>query len=147
MTELSKRQKIILAALAAGEPGAFAPVQIQKLFFLLDRNIPDELGGAQFSFTPYDYGPFDSTVYHELEHLARVGYVAISASPGAGRRKFSLTPAGAQIGARSFEHLSERARDYMARVSLWIRSLSFAELVGAIYQQYPEMKANSVFRG
>jgi hypothetical protein len=46
-------------------------VQVQKLFFLLDENIAADLGGRQFSFEPYDYGPFDRAVYSELELLAR----------------------------------------------------------------------------
>jgi hypothetical protein len=120
---------------------------VQKLFFLLDQNIAADLGGRQFSFEPYDYGPFDRAVYSELELLAQQGLVAIQATPGADRRKFYLTPAGHAIGSAMFGQLNERARSYMSRVSAWVRSLSFAELVGSIYNRYPEMKANSVFRG
>jgi len=106
-----------------------------------------DLGGQQFSFEPYDYGPFDRAVYSELEALAQKGLVAIEVTPGASRRKFSLTPAGYDGGRAAFAQLGARAQDYLMRVSAWVRSLSFAELVGSIYKQYPSMKANSVFRG
>jgi len=146
MNELSQRQKIMLAALAAGNESAFAPVQVQKLFFLLDQNIAPDLGGKQFSFEPYDYGPFDRDVYSELEALARRGFVTIEATAGADRRKFLLTPAGYENGRQALRKLSSRAQNYLPRVSSWVRSLNFAELVGAIYKQYPDMKVNSVFR-
>jgi hypothetical protein len=147
LTNTTHRQKMVLAALAAEPAASFAPVQVQKLFFLLDQNIGGDLGGQQFAFEPYDYGPFDRAVYSELERLAQHGLVAIQSSPGAQRRKYSLTPSGHTEGLAAFNELSPRARNYMSRVSNWVRSLGFAELVGAIYNQYPSMKANSVFRG
>jgi len=42
--------------------------------------------------------------------------------------------------------LSDEVRKYLDDVVEWTRSLSFTELVKAIYQDYPDMKANSVFR-
>jgi uncharacterized protein len=53
-----------------------------------------DLGGKQFSFEPYDYGPFDRAVYSELKALAQQGFVTIVAAPGAGKRRYSLTAAG-----------------------------------------------------
>jgi hypothetical protein len=147
MTDISPRQRIVLAALAADRSSAFAPVQVQKLFFLLDQNIASDLGGKQFSFEAYDYGPFDRAVYSELEALAQRGFVAIEAAPGAGKRRYSLTAAGYEAGSAELKRLNARAQEYLSRVSAWVRSLGFAELVGAIYKQYPEMRANSIFRG
>jgi uncharacterized protein len=124
MTDISPRQKVVLAALAAERSSAFAPVQVQKLFFLLDQNIADDFGGPQFNFEPYDYGPFDRAVYSELEALAQKGLVAIEAAPGASRRKFSLTAAGYDAGRAAFAQLNGRAQEYLTRVSAWVRSLS-----------------------
>jgi len=147
MGELSKRQTVVLAALAAQPAATFAPVQVQKLFFLLDKNVADNLGGPQFSFEPYDYGPFDRSVYDELNALAANGLVSITSTPDARRRGYTLTAAGYEAGLRAFNGMPQRARDYMVTVSNWVRSVSFAELVGAIYKQFPEMRARSVFRG
>lgn len=146
MNDLTHRQRIMLAALAAESGSVFAPVQVQKMFFLLDANVATDLGGRQFAFEPYDYGPYDRTVYSELEILARQGLVNIEAAYGAARRKYSLTASGYDVGQRTLGQLNPRAREYFQRVSAWVRSLGFAELVGAIYQQYPDMKVNSVFR-
>lgn len=144
---LTNRQQLMLAALAAGgREATFAPVQVQKLFFLIDKTIPEEVGGEQFHFTPYDYGPFDSAVYTELENLRREGLVRIEASAGRDRRRYGLSMAGLDAAAAAADELSPRARDYLGSVAKWVLSLGFAELVGAIYRQYPEMKENSVFR-
>lgn len=147
LSELSARQRLVLAALAAEQSASFAPVQVQKLFFLLDRNVAADIGGPQFSFEPYDYGPFDRAVYSELEALSRAGLVRIEPAAGADRRKYSLTPEGFNLGAAALARFSPRAREYIVRAASWVRSISFSELVGAIYKQYPEMKINSVFRG
>ena len=146
VVRLPRRQKIVLAALAS-QPGAeFAPVQIQKFFFLLDTNIAADLGGQLFAFKPYDYVPFDAAVYSELENLRSRGYVVIDDVPTAGRRSYSLTTAGQEMGSRFLAELPVRASGYMAAVSDWVRKLSFGALVGSIYKQYPAMRANSVFR-
>jgi hypothetical protein len=145
---LSRRRNTILAALAAERGASFAPVQVQKLFYLLDENVADAVGGRLFDFKPYDYGPFDAAVYHELDALQRAGYVDIGwHGPSAGNRRYSLTPAGQTAGEAALAGLSAGVRNYIGKVSAWVRSLSFAQLVGAIYKAYPAMRANSVFRG
>ena len=144
---LTPRQRVVLAALAAERGASFAPVQVQKLFFLLDENAAEALGGKQFDFEPYDYGPFDRAVYSELEGLSRAGLVQVTASETSSeRRQYSLTALGQEVGDVALENLPANVRDYAAKLSAWVRSLSFAELVGSIYRAYPEMKANSIFQ-
>jgi uncharacterized protein len=145
---LTPRQAMVLAALATESGAEFAPVQVQKLFFLIDENVSVAFGGKQFSFEPYDFGPFDSAVYQELDVLARMGLVRIeSRGPSAGHRRYVLTPAGQEIGAANLSSMNANLRDYIGRVGSWVRSLSFAQLVGSIYKAYPRMRVNSVFRG
>jgi uncharacterized protein YwgA len=140
------RRDIVLAALAAGgENATFSPVQVQKLFFLIDRSAAQQLDGPHFSFRPYDYGPFDSAVYDQLTALSFEGKADVS---GTGRyRLYSLTSRGFQEGSQVLSDLPAEIADYLRRLTTWIRSLSFQQLVSAIYQAYPDMKANSIFRG
>ena len=56
------RKEVVLAALAPAKHAPHSPVQVQKLIFLIDRNIPREVGGPHFDFQPYNYGPFDKAV-------------------------------------------------------------------------------------
>jgi hypothetical protein len=145
--QLTPRQQVVLAALAAHSGAEFAPVQVQKLFFLMDENIAGALGGKQFAFEPYDFGPFDKTVYQELDALARVGLVRIEAyGPSKGQRRYALTPAGQEMGTAALQKFGDEVRKYISDTSSWIRGLSFAQLVGSIYKAYPRMREKSVFQ-
>ena len=140
------RRQIILAAMAAGgQDATYLPVQVQKLFFLIDREAPAAFNGPHFNFQPYDYGPFDKTVYECLDYLNAEGAVEVINN---GRyRTYRLTPTGYQTGFAVLGGVSAPARDYLQRISQWIRTLSFQQLVTAIYARFPDMKVNSVFRG
>jgi hypothetical protein len=140
------RSEILLAGLAAGgENATYTPVQVQKLFFLLDREASLALGGPFFNFVPYDYGPFDQTVYAGLDELGRRDLAMVQHT---GRyRLYGLSQAGQGEGQRILATLDPAVRDYVAKVASWVRQLSFQQLVASIYNKYPEMKARSVFRG
>jgi DNA-binding MarR family transcriptional regulator len=142
---LTERQGLVLAALASSPGASFAPVQLQKLFFLIDENIADELGGKLFRFEPYDYGPFDKDVYTELGRLEQQGLANISRVETSERRRYTLTAEGQTSGAEILASLTPRAQAYIGRVSAWVRGLTFAQLVGSIYKAYPSMRTNSVF--
>ena len=138
------RRELMLAVLAApGRPVSFEPVQVQKLFFLIDREIPNLVGGPHFGFRPYDYGPFDSAVYMELEDMSKVGLVQIVAGY---YRSYLLTADGYERGTAELGNVPEAAKNYILAAVQWVRGLSFSQLVSAIYKEYPDMKTASVFR-
>lgn len=141
------REEIVLAALTPAEGVPHTPVQVQKLLFLVDRNLASLIGGPKFKFEPYHYGPFDQAVYSTLQDLARQGLVEITQSNEGNWREYRLTPEGRSRGADVLAALDERARDYIQRASQFVRRLSFTELVSAIYKAYPEMRERSVFQG
>ena len=135
----------MVAAMSPAGSSPFTPVQVQKMFFLLDKKVPAQIGGPHFSFEPYDYGPFDKDVYVQLGKLEGAGLVEIGVSPYSNIRTYRLTNEGQQKGAQTFEDLSVSTQQYIKELVHFVRSLSFAELVSAIYQEYPEMRAKSVF--
>lgn len=135
----------MLAAMSPARTGSFSPVQVQKLFFLLDENVAVQTKGPHFDFEPYDYGPFDKDVYLELEKLHLNGLVEILRPRGHGSRVYKLTDKGFETGKRDFEKLPEDVRRYIREAVSFVQDLSFAELVSAIYKAYPEMRVNSVF--
>lgn len=144
----TERQRFVLAALAAQSGVALAPVQVQKLFFLFDENIASMIGGKQFDFEPYDYGPFDKEVYSEFDALEAKGLARVLENVDSpAKRLYLLTSDGQAAGEEALEKYYGDARQYMKEVSSWISGLSFAELVGAIYKSYPKMRANSIFDG
>ena len=137
---------LILAGLAAGgENTTYSPVQVQKLFFLIDREAAPLVGGQHFDFKPYNYGPFDRTVYDQLDGLAQEGLIEIHSS---GRYpNYTLTSGGYQRGAGELGKLPQGGRSFLTRAARWIIPLNFQQIVATIYQRYPEMRARSVFSG
>lgn len=136
---------LVLAALAAGGKGAaYPPAQVQKLFFLIDSEVSDAIGGKRFNFVPYDYGPFDSDVYTRLENAKRAGTVEIIR--GNRYKQYGLTGLGFARGQLILRALSPEVSKFIEDAAKWVLNTPFAELVSAIYKFYPEMKANSIFR-
>ena len=138
------KEAFVLMALAAGGEKTYSPVQVQKLLFLLGDNIPDEVGGPHFDFEPYDYGPFDKDVYNVLERLEGKSLVSIR-STERGLNKYTLTPTGFKDGREHINDLGAESRKYAEKVAHFVTTVSFSQLVSAIYSHYPEMKVNSVF--
>ena len=137
---------LLLTALAAGEKNEYTPVQIQKLMFLLDKNISNRIGGPFYNFRPYDYGPFDASIYEDLRELKKQGYISTSPS-NRGWEKHQLTDLGLAKANEFTAQIDPSIFDYFRAVSEFVRSLSFADLVSSIYKAYPEMKVNSIFKG
>lgn len=135
----------VLAAFVPAAGAVYTPVQVQKMLFLIDRNLSSRIG-TRFEFIPYSYGPFDKNIYSLLEQLEAEGCVEILCHPFIRWKKYKLTCKGQQEGEKILASLEPQVRDFITKVSVFVRSLSFAELVSAIYQAYPEMRANSVFQ-
>jgi hypothetical protein len=140
------RSDHVLAGLATAGTEPWSPVQVQKLFFLVDQRLESHLGGRAFQFEPYDYGPFDPAVYHEINELADHGLATVS-RPAFERRTYALTEPGRARGEAILENQSEVVRTSIRALAAWVRALSFKQLVTAIYAEFPDMKARSVFRG
>lgn len=139
------RRDFALTAMSGARGHALTPVQLQKLLFILDREIGAAVGGSGFDFQPYHYGPFDRRAYTTLEGLAREGFAAIDELQPA-RRMYRLSPEGQGLGDQLRTNLGPAFSNYIVNVCDFVRSQTFAGLVSSIYKAYPEMKRNSVFR-
>jgi len=138
------RKETILAAFAAADGASHTPVQVQKLLFLIDREIPDFVGGVHFNFQPYNYGPFDVSLYDELAELGNENYVEII--PEHNWMSYRLSDKGQGVGTALLKSLDPKAQNFIKQISVFVRSLTFSQLVSAIYKAYPDMKVNSVFQ-
>lgn len=138
------RRHLMLAALSVANGATHTPVQVQKLFFLIDQEIPNLVNGPHFAFEPYNYGPFDQEVYRELEILAMDGYVEMV--PQSTWSSYRLTDEGQTEGAKHLAELDQKAISYIRQASEFVRTHSFTQLVSAIYKAYPSMRENSVFQ-
>jgi uncharacterized protein len=142
------RRELVLAILASAEGRPFTPVQIQKATFLVSQNLPNLITeGRRFNFTPYDYGPFDSCVYDEAEILQVEGRAVVAPSAAGNWRTYAASDRGVVDGRALLARLSNDYSAYIRSISEWVRSQGFSQLVRSIYDAYPNMRANSIFRG
>jgi hypothetical protein len=142
------RDEVLLAILAASNGRPYTPVQVQKAVFLVTRNLPRLVSqGSNFNFEPYDYGPFDQNVYAEAEALRRAGLAEIIQQDGVRWNRYAASDLGIDRGGLILARMTERERTYIEKVATWVRAQTFEGLVKSIYDQYPEMRVNSVFRG
>ncbi len=140
------RGDVLLAILAAAGGRSFTPAQIQKAAFLVSRNAPRLVSeGPNFGFVPYDYGPFDVSVYSEAEKLERRGLADII--PNGRWRLYAATQEGVEHGNAIAARADADGAAYIRAVADWVLSLDFATLVKSIYEAYPEMRENSIFKG
>lgn len=133
----------LLLALAHREGRKLTPVQVQKVMFLLGKEMPKIVGADFYKFVPYNYGPFDPAIYRNLEALAEREMVLIEGAGAA--RSYSVTPLGLHRAKALARDADPKGIEYLRAVVDWAASLSFTGLVRAIYRDYPEFKENSVF--
>lgn len=133
----------LLVIAAAGADG-LEPVHLQKTLFLINRQADELEINEVYEFKPYDYGPFSVDIYRDVDQLVDDGMVAIGYQDRV--RRYRLTEAGRARADQLREHLSPPQRDFTERVVGWASTLTFRQLVQAIYQEFPEYRANSIFR-
>lgn len=142
-----RREDWTLLAISAAKGGGLSPVQLQKVLFLIGSKLrQDELGDTFYRFVAYNYGPFDIAVYKDAERLADEGLVAIIRAPEHRWALYCATSDGAAVAVRLRADAPERAVAYLDRVVAWVQSLSFRDLIRAIYAAFPEYRKNSVFQ-
>lgn len=137
------RADIILAAMVpAPRVVWFDPIRIQKLLFLIDKEVPSLVHGPHFNFQPYSYGPVDLAVYLELEALTADSCVHTDRTLR--YLRFRLTSKGIVRGEALLSSLPDKASRFVKRACEWIWGVSLHDLLSAIYRRYPEMAVNAV---
>jgi hypothetical protein len=144
---MHNREDWLLMALAHRRGQPITPAQIQKAMFLMRMEAGRFVQPGFYEFIPYNYGPFDATIYHDLDALASRGLVSGGASPGRNWKTYAVTAEGMAAAERVVQMTDPAATRFLHDVVDWVCSLSFPGLVRSIYAKYPEFKANSVFAG
>ena len=140
------RQDWLLLVLAAAGRKPLSPLQLQKSLFLVGYDLAKLVGSDFYTFRPFDYGPFDATVYRDAEEQAAQGLVTIRSHPVT-RRVFSLTMRG-MTRARALEPgLPTEAARHCRYIVQWTQSQTFQELTQAIYEHFPAYAERSVLPG
>jgi uncharacterized phage-associated protein len=143
-----RRSDWTLLAIAEAGGEALTPVQLQKVLFLLGAQKPQDVRQPFFEFRPYNYGPFSADVYRDADALEQKGLVRIDRSePGRSWSVFAASPEGLIRATDLKAGLPSDLATYVERLVAWSRSLTFQQLVSAVYSAYPEQRANSIFVG
>ena len=141
------KSDILLMVLAAAAGAPITPVQLQKSLFLIGKSGISETSGDYYDFEPYDYGPFDASIYRDAESLESNGF-AVRASSSRGNWTETRISSDGLTRAKGFEqNISSSSLVYIKELVGWVLSQSFSGLVRYIYDQYPEYRENSVFQG
>jgi len=139
------REKLMLLGMAPAGGEGFTSTQLQKLFFILDQgegSLRKSLGGPYFNYRPGDYGPFSQTLPRVLKALINDGLV-VEGKDGL----YRLSVRGQVLGELDLLDLSESVHEYIRELCVWVRSLSFSELVASVNGRYPEMAVQSCIQG
>jgi hypothetical protein len=141
---VTRKDWLLLVVCAAGSKGLSA-LQLQKSLFLLGEKMSAHIGNY-YKFTPYDYGPFDSNIYRDAEGLSRDNLISIRQSMGQRWVEYTPTSEGISRAHELEKNANPKALAYLNKVVDWIKNLSFAEILQAVYKAYPSYKVNSVFK-
>ena len=118
------------------EHSYLSPIKVQKLFFLIEKRLGKD--GTYFNFQPYLYGPYDSTLKYVINELVKDEKIEIEK-----RNNVSLYRIIKPVDTENF--LTKAQRDYIQCTLIpFVLKRSFRELCFAIYNEFPEMKVNSV---
>ena len=135
-----KTKKMMLAALAAGGQGiGYSPIQVQKFFFLIDREASDLMNGPFFKFEAFFYGPSDRAVYAKMDSLVKDGFAEYKPN-GKYCSSYFLTDIGYHKGKVALAQFPEKITSFMERSAKWVTTLSFQQMLSQIFHKYPEMR-------
>jgi uncharacterized protein len=138
---MERKEAVLLVLNKAGKTG-LTPARLQKSLFLLTKNFSSVFNF--YNFQPYNYGPFDRSVYLDADSLAEEGFVDKIDSYST-RTLYRITSKGKEMASEIV--VDPKIELYTTKMISWIQSLSFQQLISSIYKKYPEFKVNSIFRG
>lgn len=120
-------------------------IRIMKGMFLLDQ-LSDHPASGLYRFEPFDYGPFDSSVYRDLDELQLAGFIEVGRRADSTRRSYALTASGWDRYSILKARCSPADFQAVGETKLHVTSLGFSALVKEIYDAFPTFAVLSVAR-
>jgi hypothetical protein len=130
--------------LGAQGPAELDPVRIQKGMFLLSERGPAR---QLYAFRPYNWGPFSSAIYADLDTLTRQGYLTEEKVLGRSWSTYRITTRGHERAVASAEQTGGKAVGWLKQTREFLTTRSFAHLLRDVYALYPDYAVNSRFGG
>ncbi len=114
------------------------PIQIQKMFFLLEKRLGKE--AAFFNFEPYMYGPYDRNLNDIVNEMVKNNEIDVSNINGVNNYQVNKN-----LNHFNNNFFDEKKAQFIQNLASFIKQKTFKELCFSIYEEFPEMKVNSVF--
>ena len=114
-------------------------IRVMKGMFLFqhEHSAPAEIN---YSFAPYNYGPFTPEVYRDVEALLRQGLVAQTRD----EKSYRVTDAGREyVDSIPFDATHSGT---LQEIRSEVVRLSFRSLLKRVYEAHPDFAANTVAR-
>ena len=152
---MNTRKKLPLALLYADDEQQIdGRTRFQKLIFLMqmEGNLNDLAPTETYRFEPYDYGPFSSTLYDDLDSHIERGLIedskeTLDEEDDIVQYKYHLKSEGREFiedneSEAEFERIVEEAK----RIVQEYGDVPLPELIDMVYSKYPDYAENSVLR-
>jgi uncharacterized protein len=120
-------------------------IRMQKAVFLLSQR-GSKAWRALYSYRPYNWGPYSSTLTADLERLVSGGALAVDPLPGSPYGSYATTPAGEHHARQVWYSLSDAEREFLRAVRSYVTSRSFNTLLREVYAAYPDFATASKFQ-
>lgn len=140
---MNRQGWLLLAIAQAGDKG-LSPIQIQKTMFLLRMEAADYVGQRFYTFKPFNYGPFSSVIYKEVDFLVFSGMLREQQSDN--YNIYVATTAGRDRANTLIQRLDEKPKRYLVKLVRWVTSVDFGQLLRSVYAKYPKYATKSLFR-
>jgi hypothetical protein len=141
--QLTREDVVLAVAAGADGPYDFDPIRLMKACFLVSQQGRQAWRGL-FNFEPYDYGPFDRSVY-----VARDVLLASGMLQEARRGRYPTYSPTEQGNARVGEiatAIGEHDAHWLAGIGSYVTSKSFSRLLDEVYAAFPAYAVRSVAR-
>lgn len=140
------RKDIVLLVIESASDEGLSPLQLQKSIFIIGQSQLTGLPSDFYTFRPYNYGPFCEEIYKDSDTLVEEGMVFNVPIAGQSWSKYVITPKGQTRSEEIKKENNIGLVDYINDTVQWVSSLTFSELLRAIYAKYPAYSVNSVFQ-
>lgn len=117
-------------------------IRIMKSLFLFGQESPKR-PEAFYEFQPYLYGPCSFKVYDDLAELKGKGLVEENRPY---YRSYRLTQRGIREAKKAWGRLNASTQELLSNTKRSVLSWTFSQLLGHVYQRWPEYAARSMFR-
>lgn len=132
---------ILITVDYAKEEG-LTPIQLQKTLFLIGQSLKLK---DFYNFVPYSYGPFDSQIYSDAELLSIDGCINVTYN-GRSYPHYKISVTGSERASEIKAKMEKKDTDFIEKTVEFVKSLSFKELLKAVYKSYPAYAVNSIFK-